>query len=248
MKLPGRDQVHVWRADLDAGMGYDDSALSTEEVARADRFLHDHDRRRFIAGRCFMRARLAAYLCTTVDAVRFMTGHAGKPRLASPGPADLRFNISHCKASAVLAVSVGREVGVDVEVQIPEDFVDVARLVMTPCEHAALIALADSARPAAFLSSWTRKEALVKAFGAGLTIEPRLLDVGFGPNAPPRIIGPPQYPGVWSISGLVFRPEIPGAIAVAGERLDIVHCDTDSVTGPVWGRAMPACAIAGSCA
>lgn len=92
----------------------------------------------------------------------FDYGPAGKPRLAGhDGP---RFNISHSGTLAVIAVA-RVEVGIDVECRnapVP----DVPPGVFAAIEAREIQSADDPL--VAFYDTWTRKEALVKAMGAGL--------------------------------------------------------------------------------
>ena len=107
MKLqPG--EVHVWFARLErtpARLTRMRTILNPEEMARADRFLMDVHRNRFIAARALLRDLLAGYLSQPPDAIRFAYNEWGKPALA-PGFAasDLRFNLSHSQNLAMYAV------------------------------------------------------------------------------------------------------------------------------------------------
>jgi len=141
---PRADEVDLWRVDLDAP-GINAGALSAGERARAARFLREEPRRRWQAGRAALRAVLGGYLGIAPAAVELELGHRGKPALADP-EASLRFNLSHSGELALIALTRGREVGIDVE-RIGE-------------------------RPPSFYAEWTRREALGKCFGGGLAEPP----------------------------------------------------------------------------
>lgn len=103
--------------------------------------------------------------------LRFITTAYGKPSLIeADNPQAVRFNMSHSGERALVAVTSGREVGVDIEEEKPiSDLIDLARRFFAPGEVAELISLPDAARSAAFFRCWTRKEAVVKAVGEGLS-------------------------------------------------------------------------------
>jgi phosphopantetheinyl transferase len=70
---------------------------------------------------------------------------------------------------AVIAVRLGHEVGVDVEV--PREGVDgeaIARELFSAPERAAMTALAKTDPAGAFFRTWVRHEALAKATGRGV--------------------------------------------------------------------------------
>src|SRR5512133_1441322 len=131
--------------------------LSADEQARAERFLLEPTRQHFIAAHGQMRAILAGYTKQAPQVLRFITGEQGKPALNQGEP---RFSLSHSGDAALLAVSFGREVGVDIEQQDRHiDYANVARRFFAPAETARLLALPPQGQPLAFFAIWTRKEA-----------------------------------------------------------------------------------------
>jgi len=89
--------------------------LSDAERQRADRFVFDHDRRRFIVARARLRELLAKRLGVEPESIELEYGTHGKPALARRHPSpDLRFNVSHSEDVAVYAFSWSRETGIDV--------------------------------------------------------------------------------------------------------------------------------------
>jgi 4'-phosphopantetheinyl transferase len=166
-----RDRVDVWRAALDLSAGEAAAALRTlNEPERAHAARLRTGAPRWVAARAALRGVLARYLDVLPARVAFVTGAEGKPRLA-PGPgADLRFNLSHSGGLALVAVRLGREVGVDLEEL--RDGVDgdaVAREFFDEPERARLAALAATGQPQAFFRAWVRREALAKASGRGIS-------------------------------------------------------------------------------
>jgi 4'-phosphopantetheinyl transferase len=87
------------------------------------------------------------------------------------GKHDLQFNLAHCQSEALLAVTVGQSVGIDVEDGASIRKADIGALAqefLTAREAQIIQALAGADRVRAFLLCWTRKEALLKAVGLGL--------------------------------------------------------------------------------
>jgi phosphopantetheinyl transferase len=148
--------VDVWRVDLsrstDDGLA---ELLCAREQERAGRIVDARRRALWGRSRGVLRMLLGRYLDTDPRALRFVLGDHGKPRLGSERPEtwresgsgsgeDLRFNLSHSGELMLLAVTAGREVGVDVE-------------------------RAGERYTAEFLRAWTVREATVKCLGTGLT-------------------------------------------------------------------------------
>lgn len=118
---------------------------------------------------------LARYLGLTPSPVVLRRSSAGKPEL--PG-SSLRVSLAHSGEVALVAVASGKEVGVDVEVLRAEtESWSLRSHALTQGEQARLNALPVSRRSGAFLSMWTRKEALLKALGVGLALDPQLIEL-----------------------------------------------------------------------
>ena len=99
------------------------------------------------------------------------------------------FNLAHCEGTAVLAVSGGGRVGVDVE-RLRPGFADeaVAERFFAPGEIARLRRLAPEERARAFFACWTRKEAVLKALGGGLWLPLDAFEVTFETGRRPQLL------------------------------------------------------------
>jgi 4'-phosphopantetheinyl transferase len=215
------DDACLWLADLDALA--DDSAgasfdlLSDDERARAARFVFDVHRRRFVACRAALRTLLAARLGGSPRDLRFEYGRAGKPSLA--GGSGLRFNVSHSDRFALLAVTGGAELGVDVErVRTLRDMDLVADRVFSAAERDALHQAAPEHKVEVFFAGWTRKEAYLKARGEGIVLL-QTVEVALAPGDRPRLIrveGQPAEPERWSIEAFAPSPGLVAAVCIEG--------------------------------
>lgn len=167
---PAAGEVHLWMASLDVAADELEvfrRTLASEEEERAAEFYSARDRRRFIVRRGLRRAVLARYTGCPPASLRFAASVAGKPELAGGG--DLRFSCSHSGRLALFAVARSRRVGVDVERLRPvAGALAIARSLFAPSEAAGLDTLPAGERDEAFLWSWARKEACLKASGEGL--------------------------------------------------------------------------------
>lgn len=175
------DQVHLWCLELDAiapGESRWRALLSPDEIARADRFHFSEDRQNFSATRAVLRILLGNYVDCDPRLLRFTYGTREKPALANADGAGVRFNVSHSGVKALIAFARGREVGVDIE-QIRENFDDaaLAKRFFSPAEQKALACLPSSEKREGFFRCWTRKEAYLKAHGAGLSLPLDSFDV-----------------------------------------------------------------------
>ena len=163
--------IHVWRADLEAIGDRPEQLLCPAELARAARIVPARKRVLWSRSRGMLRALLGRYLDRDPLDLCFALGPHGKPTLLQEGEAtgDLHFNLSHSGGLALVAVTAGREVGVDVEV--PRGRVDelaIAERVLGSEQARRLAALNSRARARAFLRAWVAHEAVVKCLGLGL--------------------------------------------------------------------------------
>jgi 4'-phosphopantetheinyl transferase len=188
---------------LDVDAGPLARLLSADEGERAGRFAFERDRRRYVVARARLRQLLGERLGAAPESLRFVYHAHGKPALARcPGQRDLRFNVSHCGEVAAYAFADGREVGVDIEeVRALPDADALAMRFFSPDERAAYLSLPRQARPRGFFNCWTRKEAFVKALGAGLSQPLDAFDVS-------------RAPGGCSLSSFEPVPGLIGAVAV----------------------------------
>jgi 4'-phosphopantetheinyl transferase len=218
------EEVHVWRIPLECGTADLDrlrTLLADDERQRSERFYFEKDRRYFIAGRGALRSLVAGYLARHPSEIRFAYTSYGKPMLAGQsGEVELRFNLSHSHGLALLAVTRGRDVGVDLE-HIRDDLngEQLAERFFSPREVEILRSLAPELRREAFFHCWTRKEAYIKANGKGLSLPLDQFDVTLRPGEPAALLAthydPSEAPR-WSMRGLSPGEGFVGALAVEG--------------------------------
>jgi 4'-phosphopantetheinyl transferase len=217
------DEVHVWRAALawpEAATHRLAQWLAADERDKMERFRFEKDRRRYLVGRGLLRTLLGRYLDLTPQELRFETAAAGKPHLAS-GQGQLQFNLAHSGEYVLIAIADGRAVGIDVE-EVHDDFdVDqVAVHFFSADEQRDLGTFTGRAKIEAFYNCWTRKEAYLKAHGAGLSFPLDQFDVSLRPGEPARLMATRPDPAEarrWQLSGLDVADGYKAALAVEGK-------------------------------
>lgn len=185
----GMHEVHLWRALLSRDRRSQETAwavLAEDEKQRARRYRLEPDREYFIARRGILRFLLGKYLAIPAAQVRLAYNPYGKPLLTGGDTGDhLRFSLSYSGGQAFYAFTRLSRVGVDLErVQSDPALLELARTYFTPNELKSFDLLTGEARMRAFFRCWTRKEALLKAQGAGLMISPERIEVNFDPERP----------------------------------------------------------------
>jgi len=110
-------------------------------------------------------------MCAAPQAIKFVQNSHGKPKIASSRDCQLRFSLSHSAGLILHAVTLNDELGIDVELIRSElDPDDLKHTVFTQTEQDSISrALAGPDRQRTFFQAWTRKEALFKGIGEGLS-------------------------------------------------------------------------------
>jgi len=203
------DEVHVWQTTLDmaaSGFAKLQQILSPDERERADRFHFEVDRRRAVIGRGWLRLLLGQILNLPANELQFEYDEFEKPGLIPGQDLPLQFNVSHSGDLILIAIAIGRAVGVDVErIRTDLDPDSIAARFFSAGERKILASLAGPARYQAFFTCWTRKEAYLKARGVGLSLPLDQFDVSFLPNEVPRLLATrpdPAEAGRWRLEAL----------------------------------------------
>jgi 4'-phosphopantetheinyl transferase len=176
-------ELHLWRIPIDAQRAAPLDLLAPDELQRARRFRFARDRNAFVQRRTALRRLLGHYCGGDPSALHFVHNAWGRPSIAGWADAP-HFSLSHTAGLALLVITREGPVGVDVERIRPlERLLEVARSFFSAGEVAALEEIAPAARDVAFLRCWTRKEAVVKALGMGLSVPLDSFDVSVGAAA-----------------------------------------------------------------
>ena len=199
------NQIDLWSANLDAEEHLEQNAyvlLSADERDRAQRFpIH---RKRYTIRRGILRTLLGRYLHAVPESIAFNYGSHGKPVLSGE---RLHFNLSHSGCHASFAFSSMSPLGIDIErVRPMPGLLRVADGFCSSAESAALRSLPAEEQTQAFFRCWTRKEALAKAVGHGLSYPLDSISVSF--DEPARLLD--LQPGQEDLMQLHFHPWDPG--------------------------------------
>jgi 4'-phosphopantetheinyl transferase len=215
-------RIDIWRVRLDespATQGSEESALSSDEIARAGRFHFENDRLHFARCRSALRAILADYLAIPGGEIRFEYLNGGKPQVAAgQNPRVLQFNVTHSANVALIAVSSEHRLGVDVEkMRFDVDTTALAERFFSLRERTGLQALPDPLRAPFVFACWTRKEAFLKATDDGLSFPLADFSVTTHPNLDPRlkdIKGNTEACKLWFLADLGVVDGFRAAVAV----------------------------------
>ncbi len=166
-----------------------------------------------------MRDTLGRYLQIAPEKVEFTYNSRGKPALSpSRSGRGLHFNLAHSEDLALLAITSVGAIGADVESIRPvKDVDDLVARFFSPRESELFQKLPDKQKPPAFFNLWTRKEALLKATGQGITGSLSEVEVAFLPGEEARVLamsGAPETATRWMLRELVPASGFVGAVAI----------------------------------
>jgi 4'-phosphopantetheinyl transferase len=175
--------VELWYVDLDDLARRPDllSAVTAGDREMAGRLRTDVLRGRFLGRRAATRHVLGLRLGLTASELEIVrrcwrcgSSDHGRPSLID-APCD--FSVSASGGTAVIAVADHR-VGVDLEVVPPAGSASmiIPGRALTTGESVLVASLSPPDQERMFLRMWAIKEAVLKAEGSGLSIEPNLVD------------------------------------------------------------------------
>ena len=205
-------RVDLWCLPLPSSVADRDVAvISMEEHRRAARLHRESDRIAFLAARVALRRCLSTWLGRPPEAIRIEDRRGSKPAFPDLTQ-DTDVSLSHGPGRMLIAICEGARVGIDLEQVAPVDL-DLAELVCSTRELAALMALASEDRGRAFTRMWTRKEAITKAIGVGMVCDLQAIEVSLTEQA--RLL---RFDGEvvadWQIVSLRLGPSWEAALAL----------------------------------
>jgi 4'-phosphopantetheinyl transferase len=213
-----KSDVHIWTLPtgaLDSVAAKLESVLVADERDRAARFRFDHLRQSFVIAHGALRCLLARYLKLDPASIRFNYGSKGKPALASA--TLIQFNMTHSGSLAAVALTLGCQIGVDIERIRPlSEIKQIAGRFFCPEEASEIMSVPPSERERAFFCCWTRKEAYVKAIGDGLSAPLDQFRVTLLPGQPARFVhlgNNNDDAEDWTLHDLTLAPNYAAALA-----------------------------------
>ncbi len=230
---PDTNIIDIWQVDLqDVTLDGHLKVLSEDERIRVDKFVFPNDKKSFARSRCALRLILAEYLVSLPEKLLFHYGEHGKPVLAENDSVD--FNISHYENIALVAVTRGRPLGVDINRvggrtdRSPTDWKPIAKRSFSPGEQQEFEILPPERQEETFYRIWTQKEAYTKAIGDGFSYGFQTFSVVVSAVGNTGLIAddnPSVNPADWHISqtgDYISQDDLyVAAIAYAGEPVEI---------------------------
>jgi 4'-phosphopantetheinyl transferase len=191
--------------------------LSPAESMQARRFRTEKLANSFIACRGMVRLILGRYCAVDPSAVTWEVNQYGKPYI-TPNT-GIEFNLSHSGSRAILAISKNRPLGIDIERISPDlNWQEIADREFTSPEKDILHAAHPEEQRTLFYTFWTRKEALLKGLGRGLSIQLSQIDISnieSNRNFFHDIL-PDSENGLWMLRDITTHAGYAAAYAVRG--------------------------------
>lgn len=194
-------RVEIFLAEVEAeAVSTRIDLLSPPERAKASRLALPARRAEFILGRSLLRQAVGARLRLRPSEVPISESPSGKPTL--PGSTGLHVSVSHSAGSILAAVS-DLPVGIDLERIRPIGTIEeISHRFFSKSESAAIREAPEERRLPLFFEIWTRKEAVAKALGSGLSRFPRF-----------SVLPRPEPPSEWRIGDLRLGSGFAAAVA-----------------------------------
>jgi len=144
--------------------------LSDQEITKANRFLKIKDAECYIVTRHALRSILAHFVLVPPEEIQFHFSTYKKPKVDG-----IEFNISHSGNFVIIAMS-SAPIGIDIEfINQTFDFDPLMKTIFNEEESSLINKKADKLLRSYII--WTRKEAVLKASGEGLTDDLTKLNV-----------------------------------------------------------------------
>ncbi len=196
-KPPAAGEACVVQFDCAPWSHFSEEALALlvqRERERAARFRHALDRDTYVLAHAMWRHVLGLTLQREAAQVPLSTSRSGQPILTDTTYAT---SLSHSGTQVAIAITDAATIGVDIELSPPRAPLRELADVLCSTDEAATLALLPPAQHEAWLLAlWTRKEALLKAFGVGLKEPPSSMSLsGTNGVAPPASAG--NAPACW---------------------------------------------------
>ncbi|MFC1539842.1 4'-phosphopantetheinyl transferase family protein [Candidatus Latescibacterota bacterium] len=165
--------------------------LSHDELIKAERLISTEKRRHFVVSRGILRYLLSRYLNTEPEELEIIYTKNGKPVLTGSDQDKLSYNLSHSHGNIFYGITAGGEIGVDIEkIRSNASIMGIAHRQFTEPELQIVEQTEHEDTLRMFFKIWTRKEAVLKAFGMGLLLPMRNFDVSNVPGNPVQFLEP----------------------------------------------------------
>ncbi len=201
--------------------------LSDQEKMQARKFINDYLKDRYVIAHGLLRHLLSFYVAVAPRDIQYRTNQFGKPFLMNGSDnsnSRVQFNMSHSKDYAAYIIALDYQVGIDIEWQDKDiKLQEISELVLSPLEVMLFNQLNSRGKFRAFYDIWTKKEAIIKAVGQGLSYPITTIEIIhlIGNNT----IFYETKGNTFYISGLLSLKHYAGAVAITHKLDQLIHTD-----------------------
>ncbi len=216
------EDVDVWLTSTELGDGqiaFYRGFLSANEIARAERFSVTSKYNEFVVSRGLLKSRLSILTGIKADALELKRGEHNKPYTDELiCGKKVAFNVSHSQGLALVAITLGDRLGIDLEkISREVAWEPLARRFLSAFEYRALSEQPEDNRMRSFFTCWARKEAFVKALGDGIAYGLKEFDVSVDPEEPARLLNTRRQGReamTWSMQDIPVNEDYVAALAI----------------------------------
>jgi 4'-phosphopantetheinyl transferase len=185
------NEIHVFPTSftlLNQKFEYYQGLLAQNEIKKFAQYPNPQYSRQCILSRGFLRELLSSYLEIPPREIIIEDSKYKKPEIKN-ALNELEFNVSHSQDKIIIAIAMGRKVGVDLEkLDLNKDWQNIYPLVFSEQEQNQLTSLIPEQQISAFYRGWTQKEAFLKAIGSGFNLNPQEFSFDLDSESVPTLI------------------------------------------------------------
>ncbi len=225
------NEVHTYEIPLTTGEDllhylYSNILIDLERK-RSNQYVYSVHRNKYILRRAALRILIGTYTRTQPKNVNIQYNRYGKPLLP---PSDheryCQFNLSFSEQKTLIAFTLGRRVGVDIQHHTSNiEYESIAKTMFAAQEYLAISSLPINLRSIAFYNCWTQKEAYIKAIGTGLSTPLNQFVVNLQTNRAGILAHEtqPNEPFNWSLRYIDIPGNYSACLAVEGHHWTLQH-------------------------
>jgi 4'-phosphopantetheinyl transferase len=220
-------EIHVFLLQLDL-FNYDDflSLLPEDEKERANRLKINEKKKQFVIARGVLRKLLSNCLRKPIEEIMFSYGEHKKPYIKEQyNNKTVEFNISHSGDYAIIAITLGNKVGIDIEkINNKIDYQSLSKRFFSEKEKEELLSLNKDEQLDAFYRAWVRKESFIKANGKGIAFGLDCFSVSLNENKKSKIdiVSPNNQNEQWYCYDLMSVDNYKTALTGCGDEYNII--------------------------
>lgn len=231
--------VHIWIANLCSPQRELEPfyhILSEDEKEKTNSYQFRQHQTKYIITHGILRMLLAFYSNSDPEKLQYIYSSYGKPHLWN-NP-EITFNISYSNEIGIFAFGFRQPIGIDIEYIRPmPDLQPMTDLLLSEAEKKHITNSSDLSGLNLFYKFWTRKEALVKAAGIGLSYPVRQISVSLEKEEVveiPNVCTEKSGEGKWFVYELQNLKPYEGVLATKNQVREIHYFD--------WASDRPAIA------